>query len=377
MKKKRMANMEVLRILAMMMVVMLHYLSKGGVLPAMTGPLDVNGYVAWVLESFSIVAVNVYMLISGFFLTESKFRCTRLIQLVCQVLFYSLLVPVVLMAAGVLSVSDLNLYKLLQYVLPVEMEQYWFATAYVMLYLLSPILRCAVHHMKKTQLKATIIILLLFWSVNKSVLPVRLTIDELGYDALWFVCVYLCAAYIRLYGIKWFDRAGKGAWGYLAGCVGILGITLAIRALYLVTGKFEDFLIATYHYNHILNLFAAICLFYACYHWKIKEGRLASIAVKVAPYTFGVYLLHEQVEIRYLWPVWLGASTEGSPVWFTVRCILSVLVVFVAGVLADWIRSLIFTGIGRVFAGGRIQNFLSRLDRTINGESSELTAERM
>ena len=377
MKKKRMANMEVLRILAMMMVVMLHYLSKGQVLPAMTGPLGINGYVAWVLETVSIVAVNVYMLISGFFLTESKFRCTRLIQLVCQVLFYSLLVPVILMAVGVLSVNDLNLYKPLQYGLPVEMEQYWFATAYVMLYLLTPILRCAVHHMQKTQLKVTIIILLLFWSVNKSLLPVRLTIDELGYDALWFVCVYLCAAYIRLYGIKWFDKVGKGVLGYVAGCAGILGITLVIRALYLVTGKFEDFLIATYHYNHILNLFAAISLFYAFYHWRMKDGWLAAVALKVAPYTFGVYLLHEQVEIRYLWPEWLGASAEGNPLWFVVRSILSVFVVFIVGVAADMVRNLIFAGIGKVFAGGRIQNLLTRLDRMINGETSEQTAERM
>ncbi len=377
MKKNRMVNMEVLRILAMMMVIMLHYLSKGQILPAMTGSLNVNGYVAWILETFSIVAVNVYMLISGYFLTESKFRCTRLIQLVCQVLFYSLLVPLVLMAAGVISISDLDLYKLLQYCLPIEMEQYWFATAYVMLYLLTPILRCAVHHMKKEQLKATIILLLLFWSVNKSILPVRLAMDELGYDALWFICVYLCAAYIRLYGIKWFDRAGKGVLGYLASCAGILGITLVIRVLYLVTGKFEDFLIETYHYNHILNLFAAICLFYAFYHWKIKDGWFSCVALKVAPYTFGVYLLHEQVEIRYLWPEWLGASAEGNPLWLIVRSILSVFVVFLAGILVDALRDLLFTGIGKMFAQGRIQNGLSRFDRIINGETSEQTAERM
>lgn len=377
MKKKRMANMEVLRILAMMMVVMLHYLSKGQVLPAMIGTFGVNGYVAWILETFSIVSVNVYMLISGFFLTESSFSCSRLLQLVCQVLFYSLLIPVVLIAAGVLQTGDLSLYKLLQYVLPVEMEQYWFATAYVMLYLLTPLLRCAVRHMKKAQLKVTIILLLLFMSFNKSVLPVRLTIDNLGYDALWFVCVYLCAAYMRLYGIKWFDSVSKGVWGYLAGCAGILGIALVIRALYMVTGKFEDFLIATYHYNHILNLFAAICLFYAFYHWKIKEGKTAELARKIAPYTFGVYLLHEQVEIRYLWPAWLGASAEGNPLWFVLKCILSVLVVFVAGILADMVRGLIFAGIGKMFAGGRITGFLNKIDLAINGESSEQAAERI
>ncbi len=376
MKKNRMANMEVLRILAMMMVIMLHYLTKGQVLPAMTGALGVNGYAAWILETLSIVSVNVYMLISGYFLTEGRFRCSRLLQLVCQVLFYSLLIPPVLMAAGLLPAGIPDLYRLIQYVLPVEMNQYWFATAYVMLYLFTPILRCAVRHMKKAQLKGTIILLLLFMSVNKSVLPVRLTVDELGYDALWFVCVFLCAAYMRLYGIRWFDRASKGVLGYLAGCAGILGVTLVVRVLYLLTGKFEDFLLATYHYNHILNLFAAISLFYAFYYWKIKEGFWANVARKVAPYTFGVYLLHEQVEIRFLWPKWLGATADTGLLSFVMRSILSVLIVFAAGVMVDMVRSLIFRWIGKIFAGMRIDQLLSRIDTRINGELSEQAAER-
>ena len=35
-KKERMANLEVLRCVAMMMVVVLHYLGKGGLLPDLT-----------------------------------------------------------------------------------------------------------------------------------------------------------------------------------------------------------------------------------------------------------------------------------------------------------------------------------------------------
>ena len=39
-KKERMANLEVLRCVAMMMVVVLHYLGKGGLLPDLTAPLS-------------------------------------------------------------------------------------------------------------------------------------------------------------------------------------------------------------------------------------------------------------------------------------------------------------------------------------------------
>ena len=101
--KKRIVSIELLRILAMMMVVMLHYLSKGGLLTSLTEEFSGGAYIAWLLEAFSIVAVNVYMLISGYFLVESGFKFGRLAELVCQVLFYSLLIPPILMAAGILD----------------------------------------------------------------------------------------------------------------------------------------------------------------------------------------------------------------------------------------------------------------------------------
>ena len=83
-KKERMANLEVLRCVAMMMVVVLHYLGKGGLLPDLTAPLSVQDMAAWLLEAFCIVAVNVYMMISGYFLCESSFKLSRLLTLWLQ-----------------------------------------------------------------------------------------------------------------------------------------------------------------------------------------------------------------------------------------------------------------------------------------------------
>lgn len=365
---KRMANIELLRIIAMIMVIMLHYLDKGKVLPSLTQSMDVNGYVAWVLETLSIVAVNVYMLISGFFLAGSNFKAGRLLQLLCQILFYSALIPVVLMALGILPPGELTMYKLLQYCLPTQMIHYWFATAYVIMYLFSPVLNLAVKNMKKGQLQAVIILLLVFMSLNKSILPFRLEMDNLGYDGIWFMCVYLIAAYMRLYGISLFTGSRRSLCLYLAGCGGILAVTMAVRAVYFKTSRFDDFIGAAYHYNHILNLFAAIALFYAFYHWKPSEGRVAGWIVKVAPYTFGVYLLHEHLELRYRWPQWLHVHGEGNPVVFILRSLGTVILVFVIGILVDMVRGLLFKAVGRMFAGGRIAGWIRLLDERIAGK---------
>lgn len=348
-QKKRMANIELLRILAMMMVVMLHFLGKGEVLPSLTGSMNRNGYVAWILETLSIVAVNVYMLISGYFLTESRFKAGRLVQLILQTLFYSLLVTVCLIATGVLHVHELTVYQMLQYLFPTLMVQYWFVTAYVLMYLFSPFLGTAVHHMSQKQLQTAIGLLLLVLSVSKTVLPVHLEMDHLGYDAIWFMCVYLVAAYIRLYGIPFFKNGKRSFCLYLAGCAAIFGVTMGVRAVYLKTGVLEHFIGAAYDYNHIFNLFAAVALFYAFLHLKIQDGFWARWICRIAPYTFGVYLLHEQLELRYLWPKWLGAGTVENTVLLVLHALGCVLLVFVIGILTDMLRGLIFRAVGNLF----------------------------
>lgn len=344
--KKRMVNIELLRIVSMMMVVMLHYLGKGNLLPPLTGSMTVNGYVAWGMESLCIVAVNVYMLISGYFLVESGFKPGRLVELLCQVLFYSILVPIVLMILGIIPASVFGINHILETVLPVQMVHYWFITVYVIMYLLSPVLSTAAKTMKQEQLRNTIVALLLFFSVSKSILPFQLVNDNKGYDGLWFVCVFLVAAYMRLYGLNFFmvkENGRRGTLGYLAGCVGVYAVMLLVRAVYLKTGSLDHFIQNTYHYNHILTLFAAVSLFYAFYHLKFNgEKWWSKLICKVAPYTLGVYLLHEQLDIRFLWPTWLGATLEESVGVFVFRALLAVVVMFVAGILVDMVRGALF-----------------------------------
>lgn len=348
--KKRIVSIELLRIIAMLMVVMLHYLGKGDLLPSLTGELTLNGYVAWCMEALCIVAVNVYMLISGYFLINSRFKVSRLVELVCQVLFYSILVEAILLATGIVSVDVLTINRILELVFPLQMEQYWFITAYIIMFLFSPILGTAVHHMEQKQLRNTIIALLVFFSLSKSLLPVQLAIDNKGYDAIWFICVYLVAAYIRLYGIPWLDKKGTRGWiCYAIGVLGILLVTFLVRAIYLKTGSLDHFISTAFHYNHILNLLAAVGLFYAFVHIKIStEGKPAKVVYKLAPYSLGVYLLHEQIDVRYLWPHWLGASADGNVLLMILRCLGAVLIVYVVGTLVDVLRSVLFRGISTV-----------------------------
>ena len=88
-KKTRQANIELLRIVAMLMIIVLHYLDKGEILVLFTRESTAMQIVHRQIQIFCIVAVNLYVLISGYFLTESRFTIKKMVVLWAQVLFYA------------------------------------------------------------------------------------------------------------------------------------------------------------------------------------------------------------------------------------------------------------------------------------------------
>lgn len=341
-KSKRLANIELLRIVAMLMVVMLHYLGKGELLPETGVHMDLTGYMAWILESLSVVAVNVYVLISGYFLVESEFKPGKVLKLVLQVLFYTILITVLAVAFGLVGKEELGIYNLIVQLFPLQMEQYWFMTAYLVMYIVSPVLAIGVKSISQKNLKIVTIIMLIFMCVEKSLLPVQIAFDKHGYDALWFICLFLVAAYIRLYGIKILEKPSRAAILYVAGCALLMVENLALSVVYEKSGELGHLIGTPYHYNHIFNFLASLGFFMLFMKVKIKEGIISNIICKIAPYTLGVYLLHEHIYVRFLWPKWFLAGESQNVGMFLLKAFGTVLIVFTMGIVVDYLRSLVF-----------------------------------
>ena len=107
-KPGRQANFELLRIIAMFMVVILHWNTNSGLLLDVGSPVTGAGVWSLVTESVCIVAVNVYVLISGYFLSSCTFSFRRVAQVLVQTLFYTVLIPPVLALVGVLPWSEVS-----------------------------------------------------------------------------------------------------------------------------------------------------------------------------------------------------------------------------------------------------------------------------
>ena len=368
--KRREAGFELLRIIAMLMVIVLHYLAHGDLLPAAEESLGPTAITASLLESFCIGAVNIWVLISGYFLSRTGVSLRRILRIVLEVLFYTVLITAVMIITGYRSVAENGAYGIIECLFPISSEHYWFATAYVFMYLFAPLMNKGVLVLSRKQLKVTIIGLLLWFSVIKSVVPVAFAIDDYGYGFGWFLCLYLIAAYMRKYKVRILNSARGGFLLYVASSAGIFVLTLLTHEIHLHTGHLASWLGTPFHYNYILCLTAALGLFSAFRNLRIREGMFADAVRFLAPFTFGVYLLHEHREIRDQWLVWIqsfiGEIPYANVAALLLHIITSVIIVFLAGVMVDFIRGMIFEWVVRVLRNTRPVLALRKLDASIH-----------
>lgn len=353
-QNKRQSNFELLRIIAMCMIIAMHYLTKGMQLPKLSTDNSVSNICFWVLYAFCTSSVNVYVFISGYFMIDSEWKISKVAKLWLQVLCYSLLIPLVLGAIGVIDISTLGFDIKQQIFMPVSYEHYWFATAYVMLYLLSPVLGMAIKNMNRIQLRNVIFVMLAVFCGLKSVNPYLIPWDRYGCDLPWFICLFLIAGYIRMYGIEFFDSKKKGLLVYIIFSLLTFVIAYAMSAVVRMTGKLEYYMDMTYCYNYITVLIASIGLFYTFIHTRIGkssnntgESKLCRIINKVAALSFGVYLLHENVTVRELWPDVLGIKYANGQWWQIFHMLFCIIVIFMAGIIVDYFRAGIFGLVGK------------------------------
>ncbi|WP_216634949.1 acyltransferase family protein, partial [Selenomonas sp. oral taxon 126] len=82
-------SLDLLRIIAMMMIISMHYVGHGGGDTAVYG--SVANLEAWLIKSFVSVGVNCYILITGYFLINSlQFSFTKIVRIWGSLFIYSM-----------------------------------------------------------------------------------------------------------------------------------------------------------------------------------------------------------------------------------------------------------------------------------------------
>ena len=301
--EKRNYGIDLLRIISMFLVVILHILGHGGVAAAVV-PGSISAYLVQLTKAAAVCAVNVFAIITGFVMCDTKPRISKVLQLWLQTAFYTIGITVVFFA---FFSRNIGLRDGLNALLPVSQNQYWFITAYVGMYLLTPFLNLAVQNMEKRRYTG----LLAIFFVAFSLVPTARSSDMYalagGYSTIWLCLMYLLGGYMKRFSL--WENAKNGTLFLCYGlCVGMtflskvlmpwLGGTVLGRAL---TGDIF------YQYVSPTVVLSAVFLVGAFSKMPIK-GWLQKVVAFFAPAALGVYLIHDHSIVRE--QLWKGVGPQ-------------------------------------------------------------------
>lgn len=149
-----------------------------------------NAIARTLLESISIVCVNVFILISGWFGIRPSLK--GLLNFVFQCTFFLFGIYAVMLATGAVHMSLKGIAGCLCLT-----SDHWFIRAYVGLYLLTPILNSFIEKASRHRLEIFLIAFYIFQTIWGWLGASDFVAD--GYSSFSFIGLYILARYIRLY----------------------------------------------------------------------------------------------------------------------------------------------------------------------------------
>ena len=336
--EQRNRGIDLLRMTAMWMVVILHILNKGGVLAA-AAPLSAGQGTARLLETAAYCAVNCYGLISGYVGVQRRFRYSGALALWLRVAFYTLGITAVF---ACLMPGSVNGDRVLRAFFPVLFRQYWYVTAYFGMCLFIPFFNLLLNRLSKGQLRLLALSIVLVFSVLPTLRQKDVFLTDNGYSVLWLSCLYLLGGVLRLCGSQTSRRpASRGA--IYAGCVlATWLVRLAGDRLWMArTGHLCDKVLLT-AYTSPTVLLAAVALV-LCFAELNIGPRFGRFIESVSPLAFSVYLIHAH---PLIWEHWLAGRfaflADKPPILLASGVLGGAFAIYAVCSLADVLRAGLF-----------------------------------
>lgn len=344
MKKIRDSNLELLRIIAMCLIVLHHAIIHGAFHNIQNFDFIyfqnniINFTISNVLIFGGKVGVTIFILITGYFSKSISFSYKRLIPIFLQTLFYSL----VGLSIGLLTGQKIAIFTILKQFLPVIFSQYWFITCYIVIILLSPFVIILLKNLNSKENLILFTILLFINIIIPSLLPKSLgiVINDFFALILIFITGYLINSYKDKLDLILKNRKIIVIFSFLFYVSSVLFIELVAILL-----KSEVFKKAFWYssLSSILVFTFSIGIFLVFKELKIKSSHLIN---NISSLMFGVYLIHDNIFIKNI--LWnnifdLYDSLSLNTTFFLFKIIFSVLSILFLCSIVELIRKQFFS----------------------------------
>ncbi len=293
-KAERQSGVELLRVIAIFMVLVCHANARVLGLPS---PSDFDSSPSSsVVRMFFACAgeggVNIFVMISGWFGIHAKPR--GLAKLLFQVFFLLWGIYAVFLLTGhaTLNAHDIKVCLTLT-------DEYWFVMAYIGLYVLSPVLNAFVEKATKREFQ---MVLAAFYAFQCYYCWLSGTVDYFSGYCVTFLCgLYLTARYFRLYPVKLIASHGTAVF-----FASLLVVTVVSVVAMARLGNGARML----RYDNPLVIISSLGLLSAFARMRFRSRVVNSLATAC----FAVYIIHFDPLVFHYFALavrWIYQSTSG------------------------------------------------------------------
>ena len=289
-RSERESNFELLRIVAMFLVVLYHASGRARGLVEDQG-LSPNPFFFQLCAFCGDLGNSLFMLISGYFLAGRSFSARRVARLWMQTLFWSVLLTALALAVG----RSFSIREVWRGLTPVTSFTYWFITCYLVFCFFQPYMDRLLDTLDRREFKRLLAVMFVVFSLLRTVVPggfVHFT------KMTMFFFLYSITAYLRRYpdAVGVFSRA----WRCFAAAGALVLLLIGYFALCL---RFGDRIssLRLDRFNHMATLpqlAMALLIFLGFRALRMPHSRLIN---RLAAACLGVYLIH----YSYAWREWI------------------------------------------------------------------------
>ena len=346
-KKERNSNYELMRIISMFLIVLYHVILHGHLLYNCTNP-GVKLILRFIMF-FTLMHVNSFVLLCGYFQSKSNFKQSNLWSIVNANWFYRVVIVITTLILGITSFNKVSFIK---EILPLNMEEYWFIKCYLLLYCISPFINKALTAFDKKSFQRMLIVLFIINSLIPVFTGLKFFNND-GHTLYHFVFLYMVGAYLREYPLNesyLFKKFSNNSFKLVLVFIFFFALIINFISYYFFNSVmgynpvikefgYYYFRTATMYINFYI-IIQSIAYFEFFGKLSIKNSKIIN---KLASYTFGVYLIHDNNYVRSFIYKLLKVDNGAFGTYKIIIYIFVVaIIIYVACTIIEAIRQLIF-----------------------------------
>ncbi len=323
-KIERMSGVELLRIIAICMIVASHCLPYYGnsnelyYVNLNVATNSINVFLMIMIKYLGQIGNCIFIVIASYFLLERNFIKWKKIKMIIT---DSFVFSVAILIVALLLKVNLSGKEIIKQIFPITFQGCWFVGCYLFLYVIHPALNMIINACNQKKLLRISVVLFMLYSV------ISILQGGAGYYynfLIGFIMIYFITAYFKLYLLNTAVNKKVNLWLIVITTIGLILLLVITDILGLKKVSFSNKMLKWNIFTNPIIIVLSLSIFNLFNSFKFKNNTIN----KLSCLTLYIYMLHENPVVRDNFKPWLFNKFINYNIWLSISLLFFITILF-------------------------------------------------